>query len=252
MSRPTLSALVVCRDEQANLAGCLEQLAFADEIVVVLDRCTDDSKAIAARYTNRLIEGAWPIQGDRRNAGLDACTGAWILEVDCDERVGPELAAEIRARIADAGPGYFHVPFDNYIGNRLVRHGWGAAWGVRSTVRLSARGAKRWQRQRVHPGVELSGRDHGRLTQAMVHHVDRDISDMLHRLDDYTTRRAADLRAAGEIGSLAGNVRRIFTRFWKCYVARQGYREGHYGFLIALMAGLYPILSYLKARLEQD
>jgi hypothetical protein len=86
----------------------------------------------------------------------------------------------------------------------------------------------------------------------MLHYVDRDISDMLRRLDSYTSANARDLRASGNIGTLGHNIRRIFSRFWKCYVSRKGYREGHYGFLIALMAGLYPILSYMKARLEQD
>ena len=85
----------------------------------------------------------------------------------------------------------------------------------------------------------------------MIHYVDRDISDMIARLDRYTTARARDLRASGDIGSFGHNIRRIFSRFWKCYVRRRGYREGQYGFLIALMAGLYPILSYLKASLEE-
>ena len=75
---------------------------------------------------------------------------------------------------------------------------------------------------------------------------------MILRLDRYTAARAADLRASGDIGGLGGNIRRIFTRFWKCYIIRKGYLEGAYGFLIALMAGLYPILSHLKARLERE
>jgi hypothetical protein len=86
----------------------------------------------------------------------------------------------------------------------------------------------------------------------MIHYVDRNISDMLARLDRYTTARAYDLRAAGDIGSYFHNVRRLFSRFYKCYVSHKGYREGPYGLLIALMAGLYPLISYLKARLEKD
>ena len=246
-----LSALVVARNEEGQLAGCLEALRFADEIVVVLDRCTDGSRAVASRFTQKIIEGAWEIEGDRRNAGIDACSGNWILEVDADERVTPELAAEIRRTIATAPPGHFLIPYDNYIGDRLVRYGWGAAWGVSATVRLFSKGMKRWGPQRIHPKVELKGA-RGRLTTPMVHYVDRNISDMLRRLDRYTTARARDLRESGDIGTFALNVRRIFSRFWKCYVARKGYREGPYGFLIALMAGLYPILSYLKARLETE
>ena len=86
----------------------------------------------------------------------------------------------------------------------------------------------------------------------MDHYVDRDISDMIARLDRYTAARAADLRASGDIGSLPNNVRRAFSRFFKCYVSRKGYREGGWGFLIALFAGLYPLLSHLRARLENS
>lgn len=252
---PRLSALLVVHNEEAQLVACLEAVKFADEIVVVLDRCTDGSKAIAEGCGAQLIEGAWELEGPRRNAGIDACTGDWIVEVDADERVTPQLADEIRATIATAPYGHFLIPFDNYIGDRLVKYGWGASWGVSATVRLFAKGpdgpAKKWGDQRVHPRLELKGKK-GTLTAPMAHYVDDDISDMLHRLDRYTTARASDLRASGDIGTFGRNVRRIFSRFWKCYVSRRGYREGAYGFLIALMAGLYPILSYLKARYEDD
>jgi glycosyltransferase involved in cell wall biosynthesis len=251
-----LSALVVAHNEEAELDACLASLAFADEIVVVLDRCTDGSLAIAQAHGAIIEEGAWEIEGARRNHGIDRCSGDWIVEVDADERVTDALAREIRETIAHAGYGHYLIPFNNYIGQRLVRYGWGPGVGVGATVRLFAndpeRGpAKRWGPQRVHPAVELKG-DAGRLDAAMDHFVDRDISDMLHRLDRYTTARARDLRESGDIGSFRHNVRRIFSRFWKCYVARRGYREGRYGFLIALMAGLYPILSYLKASLEDE
>lgn len=251
MTAPRLSALVVAHNEERQLAECLEALRFADELVVVLDRCTDRSRDIAGKYAKILVEGAWEIEGARRNAGIDACTGDWILEVDADERVPPALAQEIRRTIAGAAPGYFLVPYDNYIGTRLVRYGWGASWGVSATSRLFSRGAKRWGPQRIHPKLELQGARR-RLQTPMIHYVDRNISDMLRRLDRYTTARAQDLRESGDIGTFALNLRRIVSRFWKCYVARKGYREGPYGFLIALMAALYPILSYLKARIETE
>lgn len=248
-----LSALVVVHNEEAQLADCLATVAFADELVVVLDRCTDGSKAIAEAAGARLVEGAWELEGPRRNAGIDACTGDWVLEVDADERVPEALALEIRLRIADAPYGHFLIPFDNYVGTTLVRYGWGGSWGVSATVRLFAKGpdgpAKRWGDQHVHPAVALRGEERW-LEHRMVHYVDRDISDMLQRLDRYTSAKARDLRASGDIGTLRGNLRRMVSRMWKCYVSRRGYREGAWGVLIALMAGLYPLLSHLKARLE--
>ena len=251
MNAPRLSVLVVAHNEAGQLADCLRTLDFADELVVVLDKCTDGSKVIAQEFGARLVEGAWEIEGHRRNTGLDACLGAWILEVDADERANAELGREIRSAVAGLNDGYFLLPFDNYIGQRLVRHGWGGSWGVSAAPRLSAKGAKRWGEQRIHPSLTLKGPRRW-LTTPIRHNVDQDISDMLRRLDRYSTARAADLRASGDVGGLAGNIRRMFSRFAKCYLSRKGYREGAYGFLIALMAGLYPILSHLKARLEQE
>lgn len=249
---PRLSALVVARNEAAQLADCLSRLAFADELVVVLDRCDDDSAAIARRFTEHVIEGAWEREGGRRNAGIAACRGEWVLEVDADERVGAELAAEIRAVIAHSAADWHLIPVDNYVGARLVRHGWGASFGRSAYAGLFRRGVKIWGEQRVHPAVALAGVAGPPLQARLVHHVDRNISDMLHRLDRYTSARAQDLREGGDIGSFAHNLRRIASRFWKCYVGRRGYREGAWGFLIALCAALYPILSYLKARLESE
>ena len=171
--------------------------------------------------TEHVVEGDWLIEGERRNLGLDTCTGDWILEVDADERVSQVHADDVRRSVENAEAGYFLVPFDNYIGDRLVRHGWGASWGVSAAPRLSSRGAKRWGDQHVHPALDLSG-TRRRLTEPMRHYVDRDISDMLHRLDRYSTARAKDLRASGDIGGLPRNLRRVVTRFLKCYVSRWG------------------------------
>ncbi|MBN43493.1 MAG: glycosyl transferase [Alphaproteobacteria bacterium] len=256
MQTPRLSALVVAHNEEDQLGDCLTALRFADEIVVVLDRCTDRSEDVAQAHGAKIEAGAWEIEGARRNRGIEICSGDWILEVDADERITDALAENIRSAIAVAPYGYFLIPYHNYVGDRLVEFGWGASWGVSATVRLFAKNtvlgpAKIWGDQRIHPALELKG-EPGRLEVPMLHFVDRNISDMIHRLDRYTSARARDLRESGELGSFGRNVRRIFSRFWKCYVSRRGYREGQYGFLIALMAGLYPILSYLKAHLEDD
>ncbi len=247
-----LSAVISIRNEVAQLEDCLSTLNFADEIVVLLDDCTDGSRDIATQFTNRVINGDWQLEGDRRNAAIDACCGDWIFEIDADERVPGPLGAEIR-RVAESSSYDWHgIPVDNYIGNRLVRYGWGGSWGKSQYPGLFRKSVKRWGRQRLHPALDLRGREGPTLTHRLNHYVDRDISDMLRRLDSYTSARAKDIREHGDGGSYAGNIRRFFTRFWKCYVTRRGYREGKYGLLISLFAGLYPILSFIKAELEGD
>jgi glycosyltransferase involved in cell wall biosynthesis len=247
---PRLSALVVARNEEKRLGPCLDSVRFADEIVVVLDRSTDRSAEIAAAHGAGIVEGAWEVEGDRRNAGIDACGGEWILEVDCDERVPPALAAEIRAAIAGASDGYFLVPMANRIGDRLVRYGWGAYNGVTAKPSLFHAGAKRWGRGRVHPPIELSG-PRRRLTATMDHYVYRDFSDMVARVNRYTDLAALDAIEAGKVPSLAASLRRVFSRAWKSYVARKGYREGSWGVALAFLAAIYPLLVHLKAAMRE-
>jgi glycosyltransferase involved in cell wall biosynthesis len=246
--QPGLSALVVARNEEAQLAHCLETLRFADEIVVVLDRSTDGSHAIAERYGAHVIEGAWPIEGPRRHAGIDACKGPWILEVDADERVPPALAQEIRETLAQKpARGVFLIPYDNHIGDRLVPFGWGAYNGVAATYRLFTKGDKIWGAARVHPPVTLTGA-RATLKHRMTHYVDRDLSDLFARLNRYTDHHAQDLFERGQIPSGWSTTRRIFSRFWKSFVARKGYRAGYHGLALGLFSALYPVFLYLKTR----
>ncbi len=253
LTSPRLSALIVARNEAERLPDCLASVAFADEVVVVLDRTTDASAAIAAAAGARVLEGAWALEGERRNAGIAACTGDWVLEVDADERVNAALAAAVRRVIGTSVHAWHQVPVENYVGERLVRHGWAGSFGTTSVPRLFRRGAKRWRAQRVHPGLDWTGQEGPKITEgALVHLVDRDISDMLRRLDKYSSAKAADLLASGDIGTVGGNCRRFVSRAFKSYVSRRGYREGGWGVLLALCTGAFPLLSHLKARLEPE
>ncbi len=245
-----LSAVVSVHNEEDKIARCLERLGFADEIVVVLDRCTDGTRTVAESYTDQLVEGAWLIEGDRRNAAIKSCNGEWIFEIDADEHVTKELAHEILSVIDDSEFDWYEIPVDNYIGDRLVRHGWGGSYGKAAYPGLFKSGSKVWGKQRVHPSLSWRGRKGPMLQSPISHYVDRNISDMIKRLDSYSTARAKDLAESGDIGSTTTNVRRFFSRFIKCYFFRKGYKEGGYGLLTAIFAGLYPLISHIKAKVE--
>ncbi len=252
IERPVLSALVVARNEERQLADCLETLRFADEIVVALDRTTDRSAEIARQFGARVVEGAWPLEGDRRTAAVAACRGEWIIEVDADERATPGLAEEVR-RVIAATPGdaYFLIPIANHIGGKLIRHGWGAYNGAAMRAALYRPGGKRWGRGRVHPPVSYTG-ERRVLVNPIDHYVDRDLSDLFRRLNSYTDAAAVDAIERGERPRFRSAFRRIFSRGWKSYVARKGYREGAYGVALAIFSALYPMLIYLKVATHAD
>ena len=250
--RPTLTALVVARNEERQLAACLETLRFADEIVVALDRSTDRSAEIARGFGARVVEGAWPLEGERRTEAVRACRTDWVIEVDADERVTPGLALEARRAIeATPGDAYFLIPIANHVGGRLVRFGWGAYNGAAARAALYRPGGKIWGKGRVHPPVRYTGARRV-LEHPIDHFVDRDLSDMFRRLNSYTDAAAADAIDRGQTPVFRSSFRRMFSRAWKSYVARKGYREGPYGMALALFSALYPMFVYLKVatRLE--
>ena len=248
----TLSVVLCVHNEEQVLEACLERLGFADEVVVLLDRCTDRSHDIARRYAHRLVSGDFPLEGPRRAAAVAASSGDWILEVDADELVTAPLATEIRALVnSSPDTDFFQVPIENYVGDHLIRHGWGGSFGTTSVARLFRRGVKSWGLEHVHPSVKFTGRPGPILRHGIAHRVDTDIGDMMHRLERYTALRAADLTHHPK-GGVGSNLFRAVRRFYKCYVSRKGYREGDWGVLIALMAALYPLISTLRARLEAD
>jgi hypothetical protein len=154
----------------------------------------------------------------------------------------------MRSAVATAQGDWFKVPIDNYVGATLVRHGWGGSFGSTLGARLARRGFKHWKLERVHPGVKFDGVSAGVLTCAIQHYVDEDLSDMVQRLNRYSLLRGLDLADRGEPGELWDNVFRGIRRFWKCYFDRKGRVDGDLGFAISLMAGLYPLLSHLKAK----
>ena len=259
MSLSNTLAVVICvHNEEQRLAKCLDHLLFADELIVVLDKCTDNSKEIALTYlkkfkTGKILEGVFELEGNRRNAGIEAAVSDWVLEVDADEVVSTALAAEIKTVISTATDDWFLVPVDNYIGERLVRYGWGASFGVSAVARLFRKNVKTWGLQRVHPKIDFKGKKGSQLKLPLEHYVDKNIYEMIERLNRYTSKKALDLiENPSPRETLRHNILRFFGRFYKCYLKKKGYKEGKWGFLIALMAGLYPLLSYLKATLENN
>ncbi len=244
-----LSALVCAHNDEARLADCLRRLEFCDEIVVVADRCTDRSQEIARQFGARVIDGIFPLESQRKAAGAAACRGEWVLEVETDELVDAKLAYEVRAAVhGRPGGDWFEVPLHNYVGETLVRRGWGAGLGDVMAPRLYRPRVKRWKAGRIAPAVALDGRYSGEIETPLVRHADPDLGQMLSRLSRRTLLRAQDLADAGETGSLIGDIARGLGRFWTSYVWRQGLREGELGFLIALMTGFDAVLAGVRAR----
>ena len=245
-----LSVLIIVHNEEKQLKACLETVKFADEIVVILDKCTDKSKLIAKKYTDKIFEGSWDIEGKRRNYGIKKCNGKWIFEIDADERVPKDLKKEIINVVKKSKNDWHLVDVKNFFGEKIIRFGWGCYIGKSSYVGLFRKKSKIWGMQRVHPKIFLKGKRGKKLEKKLIHFYCKSIYDLFEKLNSYSTARAKDLQDNVNDESFIRNFRRIFSRFWKCYILRKGYKEKEIGLAIAISAGLYPILSYLKYKTE--
>jgi glycosyltransferase involved in cell wall biosynthesis len=246
MSGAKLTVLIVARNEEQAITDCLESARFADEVLVVLDRSTDRTGEIAAQSGARLLEGAWINEGERRNAGIAACSGDWILELDADERISAPLRAEISQLLPAALPGHYLIPFHNHFCGRFVLRGWGAYNGVAAKYSLFAKGHKIWGDGTVHPPIHMTGHK-GKLSGHLEHYVDRDLAEMIERLNWYSTGAAQDAVMRGKkVPHGLETLRCSISRFLKAYVSRKGYREGWRGLALGLFSALYPVLTHFK------
>ena len=241
-----LSVLIVIKNEEKQIEECLKTIKFADEIIVILDKCTDNSEKIVKRYTKKIFSGNWKLEGERRNFGLDKCSKSWILEIDADERVPNALRKEIKQIIKYSKKDWYKIKVNNYLGNNIVKNGWGAYFGKSAYSGLFRKNKKNWGEQRVHPEIRLFGKEGKTLENKIDHFYCKNIFDLFIKLDSYSTARALDLTTMKNTETLIKNIKRIFSRFWKCFFLRKGYKEKEIGFTIALVASIYPLISYLK------
>ncbi len=239
-----LSILLVIHNEEKILDECLNKLGFADEIVIILDNCSDNSKNICLKYTNNIHEGNWNIEGQRRNYGISKCKSEWILEVDADEVLNKNLEIEITKRINRNEADFFYIPLVNYIGKKKINKGWMACLAPDGKFCLFKNGCKKWKEGLVHPDYILCGKKGTPLSNKIDHYMSKNISDLLIRFNKNTSLYAKELDLK-KIERLL-SIRKIFSRFCKSYIFRGGIKNGGIGILIGLLCAIYPYVSAVK------
>jgi glycosyltransferase involved in cell wall biosynthesis len=243
---PKLSVFLITRNEAANIAACLESVAWADEIVV-LDSSSDETPAICARYRARVVtSNEWPGFGPQKNRAMDLASGDWLLSLDADERVTPELRAEIEQVLAAPDAEAYEMPrLSSYLG-RPMRHG---GWWPDHVTRLFRRGAARFNDAKVHESLQVQGRT-GRLRNHLVHYSFRTVEQVIAKMDAYSSYAAEGLAARGRSAGLASAVLHGFFAFLRTYVLRAGFLDGRLGFVLAVSNAEGAYYKYIKLALR--
>lgn len=225
---PTLSAILICKNEATNIEACLQSVSFCDEIVVVDSGSIDGTQHIARRFTEKVFEQSWLGFGPQKNVALDHATGDWVFSIDCDERVTPDLRDAVLRAVKQGGPhAAFAVTRRNTFLGRTIRFG---DWRNDTPVRLFRRDAGRFSPDAVHERVLVQGST-GALAGVLQHHP----FDSLHAMVD-TMQRYSDLSAQmpGKRGAPPplALLRAIFA-FYRGYLLKGGFLDGYAGLLIA-------------------
>lgn len=238
-----LTVTVITRNEAAHIAAVLDSVAWADERIVVDAHSTDGTAEIARRHGARVEIRDWAGYSDQKNYAADLAAHDWILSIDADERVSPELAGEIRRVLAGppAARGY-RVPRVTWYLGRWIRS---TDWYPDYQLRLYDRRAGRWNGRRVHESVEMSARP-GVLTHDLQHYAYRDISHHLQTIDRYTTLAAEQWLEEGRRTTAIGALAHSKLAFLRNFVLRRGFTDGAAGFLVSMLNSYYVFLKFAK------
>jgi len=245
MSGPLpLSLCVITRDAAADLAACLASAPFAGEIVVVDSGSRDDTVEIARRCGARVVVRDWPGYGAQKNFATAAAAHDWVLCLDADERVSPELAAAIAAAMAaPAAPAYAMARCNRFLG-RWLRHGEGYPdWNTRLFDRRRAR----WSDDPVHEHVVADG-SVARLAGDLLHLSAESLDAYVAKQNRYTTLQAQAMHARGERAGLARLVLSPLVRFVRFYVVKLGFLDGAAGLAHIAIGAFASFLKYAKLR----
>jgi hypothetical protein len=241
----SLSVLITTLDEQENLPECLASCAFADEIVVVDSGSRDDTRVIAARAGATVLEHPFDDHASQKNWGLEQLTHRWVLVLDADERVTPELRHEIQELLGrdDRRTGYWIHRRNHFLG-RAIR---GCGWQRERVLRFFDRTRGRYAPRRVHEEVEIEG-PVATLRHRLDHHTCRDLSTWIRKTEHYAGLGAEEARARGRPPRPGDLFVRPIARFLKQYVWQAGFRDGEEGRILCVVSAFGVFLKYAKLR----
>ena len=250
--RKTISAVLITHNEAENLPDCLASLQdWVDEIVVVDNHSSDDTVRIAQQHgANVLQTPDWPGFGLQKNRALDLATCDWVLSIDADERVTPELMAEIQSILAtEPMLKAYEIPRLSWYCGKFIRH---AGWRPDFVLRLFERDSARFSDDLVHERVVPTG-NVGQLKHALLHYSYRNFSQVLHKVNAYSSASAQQAFASGKRSSVAGALGHGAWAFFRTYVLRAGFLDGSHGLALSISNAQTSYYKYLKLwQMAQD
>ena len=239
-----ISAVIITYNEEKNTEECLESVKFLDEIVIIDSCSTDKTTEIAKTFTNKIFLSEVNNVTENRKLAFNMASNDWLLFLDADERISPELKEELIA-LKNSAPneiaGYF-INRKNYYFGKLVKH-----CGIYPDyhIRLFDKTKSVVTERIIHEGVEVSGQN-ARLEHNILHYPVRDFEQMISKINYYSTLEALEHFQNGKKISKFGVFTHALSAFLRVYISRKGFLDGWSGFLVSFNEFMVNILTHLK------
>ncbi len=237
-----ISAVVITKNEENNVKGCLETLKWADEIVIIDSGSTDRTREIAAGFTEKIFTTSSDVFSEKRTISFDKTSNDWILFLDADERITPELQNEILSLKTKEGVYGYRLNRRNYCFGQWLKHS-----GVYPDkhIRLFNKIFASISPRIVHEGVEIKG-NVGELSNDFIHFSYRDMTHMMDKINLYSTLEARENFEKNKQISKIGVFTHAISAFLRVYISRKGFKDGRGGFFISFCYAMVNFLSLLK------
>lgn len=240
-----ISVIIITKNEEKHIRECLKSVQWADEIVVLDSGSTDGTVEICREFTDQVFKTDWPGFGPQKNRALAKTTGDWILSVDADERISPELRVEIEQAVKSEEFNGYEIPRASYFCGQRIHH---SGWWPDHIIRLFRRDSGKFSDTLVHEVVNMQG-SVGRLRTPIIHYSYDDMEEVLDKVNRYSTYNAEMLLQAGKKSGLLKAVGRGLWAFMKTYFLRAGFLDGKRGFMIAVSNAEGTYYKYIKLTL---
>ena len=242
-NNPKISITLRTFNEEQNLRECLESVSWADEIVVVDSKSTDNTVAIAREFTDRVIVQEWLGHIGQSQFATDHTSNLWVLHMDADERVSPALRDEILSLDLDASPyDAYEMPRRHFFMQQWIDH---SAWYPDYKIRLFRKDRSRWGGYAPHDEVKVKGLKK-KLKYDLIHYIYRDISHFASTKNTYSTLTSQDHFRTGRRARIIDFTLRPLYAFLYRYVVRLGIADGIAGFTISVMEAHAVFMKYIK------
>ncbi|OGF47171.1 MAG: hypothetical protein A2231_09450 [Candidatus Firestonebacteria bacterium RIFOXYA2_FULL_40_8] len=238
-----ISAVIITKNEEANIADCLQTLDFVNEIIIVDSDSNDKTVHIAGGYTKKIFNRKWDGYASQKNFGISKAKNEWILSIDADERVSEELKEEIKSLAFDK-EGYL-LPIKNYFLGSWLKYG-GQYPDYHLRLFKKSKGKFSYGVKEVHETVNIDKKIIKKLQNPMLHYSYNSVSAYFHKFNSYTFLEAAGRFKRNKKPSWYGLFLRPSFRFIKYYIMKLGIMDGVRGLLFHLFSSFYVFSSELK------